>query len=54
MQALDGYVDRGSEALAIPESQRDAVAEGVGKVVLAVTFSVANAKALDLGEQVIS
>jgi hypothetical protein len=28
MQALDGYVDRGSEALAIPESQRDAAAMG--------------------------
>jgi hypothetical protein len=42
------------EAFAIPESQSDAVAEGIEKVVLAVTSSVANAKALDLVEQVIS
>ena len=42
------------EAFAIPESQRDAVAEGVEKVVLPVASSVANAKALDLVEQVIS
>ena len=43
-----------SEAFAIPESQGDAVAEGVEKVVLAVAASVANAKGLDLVEQVIS
>ena len=40
--------------LAIPESQRDAVAEGIEKVVLSVAVSVADAKALDLVEQVIS
>ena len=40
--------------LAIPESHRDAVTEGVEKVVLPVAGSVANAKALDLAEQVIS
>jgi hypothetical protein len=33
---MHGYVDRGSEALAIPESQRDAVAEGIEKVVIHV------------------
>ena len=43
-----------SEAIAVPESQSDAVAEGVEKVVFAVTFSVANAKALDLVKQVVS
>ena len=42
------------EAFAIPESQRDAIAEGIEKVVLAVASSVANAKALDLLKQVIS
>ena len=42
------------EAFAVPESQSDAVAEGIEKVVLAVAGSVANAKALDLGEQVVS
>jgi hypothetical protein len=44
----------GLEAFAIPERQRDAVAEGIEKVVLAVTASVANTKALDLVEQVVS
>jgi hypothetical protein len=44
----------GLEAFAIPERQRDAVAEGIEKVVLAVTVSVANTKALDLVEQVVS
>jgi hypothetical protein len=34
-----------SEALAIPESQCDAVAEGVEKVVLTAASSIANAKA---------
>jgi hypothetical protein len=42
------------EAFAIRERQSDAVAEGIEKVVLAVTGSVANTKALDLVEQVIS
>jgi hypothetical protein len=42
------------EAFAVPKSQSDAVAEGIEKVVLAVTSSVANAKALDLVDQVIS
>jgi hypothetical protein len=44
----------GLEAFAIPERQRDAVAEGIEKVVLAVAVSVADAKALDLVEQVVS
>jgi hypothetical protein len=44
----------GLEAFAIPERQRDAEAEGIEKVVLAVTASVANTKALDLVEQVVS
>ena len=43
-----------SEAFVIPESQRDAVAECVEKVVLAVAASVTNAKALDLVKQMIS
>ena len=43
-----------SEAFVISESKRDAVAEGVEKVVLAVASSIANAKTLDLVEQVIS
>jgi hypothetical protein len=43
-----------SEAFAIPERQRDAVAEGIEKVVLAVGSPVADAKALDLVKQVIS
>lgn len=43
-----------SEAFVISESNRDAVAEGVEKVVLAVASSIANAKTLDLVEQVIS
>jgi hypothetical protein len=49
---LEGVLE--SEAFAIPESQRDAVAEGVEKVILAVTFPLANAKALDLIEQMVS
>ena len=40
------------EAFAIRE--RDAVAERVEQIVLSVAVSVANAKALDLGKQVIS
>ena len=43
-----------AEAFAIPERQRDAVAECIEKIVLAVTASVVNTKALDLIEQVIS
>ena len=42
------------KALAIPERQSDAIAEGVEKVVLPVVASVADAKALDLVKQVIS
>src|SRR5450432_1925043 len=41
------------EAFAIPESQRDAVAKGIKKVVLAVASSVAYAKALYLIEQMV-
>jgi hypothetical protein len=43
-----------SEAFAIPESQPDAIAEGLEKVVLAVASWIGNAKALDLVKQVIS
>jgi hypothetical protein len=43
-----------SEVFAIPESQPDAIAEGIEKVVLAVASWIANAKALDLVKQVIS
>ena len=43
-----------SEAFVIPKSQRDAVAECVEKVVLAIAASVTNAKALDLVKQMIS
>ena len=42
------------EAFAIPESQSDAVAEGIEKVVLALASAVANAKALGLVDQVVS
>ena len=42
------------EAFAIPERQSDAVAEGIEKVVLAAACSIANAKPLDLVDQVIS
>ncbi len=45
-------VRRTLEAFAVPESQRDAIAEGIEKVVLAVASSIANAKALDLVDQV--
>src|SRR5271166_281195 len=42
------------ETFAIPKGQRDAIAEGIEKVVLPVASSVANTKALDLIDQVIS
>jgi hypothetical protein len=42
------------ESFPVPESQRDAVAGGVEKVVFAVVASVTDAKLLDLVEQVIS
>jgi hypothetical protein len=43
-----------SEAFAIPESQPNAIVEGLEKVVLAVASWIGNAKALDLVKQVIS
>jgi hypothetical protein len=42
------------ETFAIPESQGDAVTEGVEKVVLTIAPSITNTKAFDLIEQVVS
>jgi hypothetical protein len=43
-----------SKALAISQCDRDAIAEGVEKIVLAVGVFVADAKALDLLKQAVS
>jgi hypothetical protein len=42
------------KTFAVPESQGNAVTEGIEKVVLAVTALSANTKALDLIEQVVT